>query len=103
MGPYPRSALTIEPGGDEPPPIVVAEVRRVVLEGAVPDAHVYGRRHLHVVLLLGEVALDLEDQLLALGEVRGPALADEQVGHDGVIEVALVLELTGVVLAVEVV
>jgi hypothetical protein len=47
------------------------------------------------------VALELVDQLAALGRVEGAALADEQVGHDRVVDVALLLRLAGRVLAAE--
>src|SRR4030095_1723788 len=89
----------VEPGGLEPTAVVVAHVRAVVLERALPDGDVYGRRHLHVVLLQGEVALDVVDDFAALyGTERAP-LPDEHVGHHRVVDVALVLQLLWVVLA----
>src|SRR5712664_2674178 len=56
-----RLPSPVEPRGHEPAAGVVAHVRRVVLERALPDRYEDGRRHLHVVLLLGEVALDIVD------------------------------------------
>src|SRR2546422_10770208 len=94
-------ASAFEPGGHQPAAVVVAEARRVVLQRALPDADVHARGHLHVVLLLGQMALDVEDDLAPLGEVDRPSLADEQVGHHGIVDVALVLELFPVILAEE--
>src|SRR5213594_3827100 len=90
--------LPLEPRGHEPPAVVVAHVRPVVLDRALPDRDVDGRWHLHVVLLLGQVALDVVDDLAALGRIERPPLADEHVSHHRVVDVALVLQLLGVVL-----
>src|SRR5688572_22283714 len=49
----------VQPGRQQPRAVVVAEVGAVVLERALPDRDVDSRRHLHVVLLLGEVPLDI--------------------------------------------
>src|SRR6266404_7221116 len=87
------ATLPIQPGRQETPTVVVADVGGVVLQRALPDGDLHGRRHLDVVLLLGEVALDLVDDLAPLGDVLSAALANQHVGHDGVIDVALVLEL----------
>ncbi len=47
------------------------------------------------------MTLDVVDHLAALGDILGAPLADQHVGHDGVVDVTLVLEFAGVVLAVE--
>src|SRR5207249_5420354 len=94
-----RDSSPVEPRRHEPAAVVVAHVRPVVLERALPDRDVDAGRHLHVVLLLGQVALDVVDDLAALGDVGRAPLADQHVGHHRVVDVALVLELFRVVLA----
>src|SRR5438309_1896312 len=94
-----NARLAVEPGRRQAAAVVVAHVRSVVLERAFPDGDVHAGRHLHVVLLLGQVALDVVDQLAAPGDVERAPLADEHVGHHRVVDVALVLELFRVVLA----
>src|SRR3989442_5184219 len=74
--------LPIQPGRQEPPTVVVADVGGVVLQRALPDGDLDGRRHLHVVLLLAQIALDLVDDLAALGHVLVASLAGKQVRHD---------------------
>jgi hypothetical protein len=83
--------------------VVVAEVRPVVLQRAVPHGDDHGRRELHVVLLAGEVALQLGEDLAPPGGVDRAALAHEEIGHHRVVDVALVLQLLRVVHAVHVV
>src|SRR5262245_35631521 len=61
-----RSVMTgsaVEPGRDEPPAVVVTQVRPVVLERPVPHRDVGRRRRVNVVLLPGEVPLDLVDDV----------------------------------------
>src|SRR5689334_2091572 len=96
-----RSA--IQPGRHEPSAVVVAEVRGVVLQRAVRHRGVHPADRGRVVDLLREVALDLVDQLTPLGDVVRPTLADDHVGHDGIVDVALVLHLIGKVIAKEIV
>src|SRR5512145_2541349 len=55
--------LPIQPGGHQPPAVVVAQIGAVVLQRVVPHRDVHARRRLNVVLLLGQVALDVEDHL----------------------------------------
>src|SRR2546428_6726779 len=99
---YRRStASAVEPGCGQSSAVVVAEVGAVVLERAVPDGGVGGRRELHVVLLIRQVALDVVDQLAALGDVERAPLAYEQIGDDGIVDVTLILGLAGIVLTVE--
>src|SRR5688572_8027530 len=93
--------LPVEPGGQQATAVVVADIGPVVLEGGVPDGDVDRRRQLHVVLLPGQVLLDLEDHLAALGDVERAPLAHQQVGHLRVVDVALVARLPREVLAVE--
>src|SRR5688572_26636119 len=75
----------VQPGCHEPPAVIVADVGGVVLDRGVPDADVNTRRQLHVVLLLRQVALQVVDDLAALGGVERPALPHQQVGGDGVV------------------
>src|SRR5262245_45569341 len=84
-GPNPSA---VEPGGGEATAVVVAQVRPVVLERWVPDRDVGTRGYLNVVLLLGEVALDLVDDLAPALGISRAALADQQVVEDGVAHVA---------------
>src|SRR6266849_155094 len=91
----------VEPGRLEATAVVVAHIRSVVLHGRIPDRGLGHGRQLNVVLLPGQVPLDLVDDLAALGEVLGMALANEHIRHDRIVDVALILELAGEVLAVE--
>src|SRR5215510_3167399 len=50
-------ASAVEPRGHEPPAVVIAEIRSIVLQRALPDRHVDARRRMHVVLLRGQIAL----------------------------------------------
>src|SRR5678815_3148808 len=86
----------IEPGGDEPPAVVVADVRPVVLDRRIPDADIGARRRLDVVLLLGEVPLDLVDDLAPRLRIAGAALADQHVVEHGIVHVAAIARLAGV-------
>src|SRR5215831_10998735 len=45
----PARMLPVEPRRDQPPAVVVPEVRPVVLEGGIPHRHVGAGGHLHVV------------------------------------------------------
>src|SRR5438105_3134219 len=65
-----RDPLAVEPRRRHSAADVVAEIRRVILQRAVPHRDVDLRRRRHVVLLLGEIALDVEDHLAALGHVE---------------------------------
>src|SRR5262245_32128856 len=93
--------LLVEPGGHQAPAVVVPEVGPVVLQRRRPRRHVDLRGVLHVVLLLGEVALDVVDDLLPLRRVQRAPLLHEHVGDHGIVDVALVLQLAGVVLPVQ--
>src|SRR5256885_3386025 len=99
---YRRStASAVEPGRDQSPAVVEAEVRAVVLECGVPHRRVRRRAELHVVLLVGQVALEVVDDLAALDVgVRAP-VAEKEVGEGRMVHVALVPRLAGIVLAVE--
>src|SRR5216683_7384041 len=80
-----ESGLPVEPGRGHAPAPVVPEVRSEVLEGPVPHADVDAGRHVHVPLLLGEVPLDIEEDVPSLARVHGAALAHEQIGHHRVV------------------
>src|SRR5262245_66400247 len=86
-------ASAVEPRRQEPATVVVAEIRPVVLERTFPDCDVDARGWMHVILLRGQIALQLVDDLAALCDIEDPALADQHVGDDGVVDVALVLRL----------
>src|SRR6266852_8647835 len=98
---YASSRLPVEPGGHQAAAVVVTQVGPVVLERLVPDRVVDLRTDLNVVLLLGQVSLDFEDLLPPLGGIRGPSLADQHVRYHRIVDVAVVLDLARVVLAVE--
>src|SRR5882762_9727056 len=92
----------VQPRGGQPPAEIVAEVRRVVLQRALPRRDAEPRVDLDVVLLLREVALDLVDELAPLDGVEGAPLAHDQVRHHRIGDVALVLRLAGHAVAVEI-
>src|SRR6185503_13073802 len=100
-GPAAAPALAVQPRGHQPPAVVVADVRSVVLERGVPDRDVHAGVRRDVVLLLGQVALDLVDDLAPLDGIGRPALADQQIGRHRVVDVALVARLLGIVVAVQ--
>src|SRR5262249_13241803 len=81
--------------------VVEAEVRAIVLQRAVPDRGVRRGAERHVVLLVGQIALDLVDELTALGDVERAPLPQQEIGESGIVDVALVLGLAGVVLPIE--
>src|SRR5437899_2081021 len=99
---YRRStASAVEPGRDQSPAVVEPEVRAVVLQRAVPDGGVRRGAECHVVLLVGQVALKVVDDLAALGDVERAPLPEEEIGEHGVIDMTLVLRLAGIVLTIE--
>src|SRR5437016_5434338 len=93
----------LEPRRDEPAAVVVAEVGPVVLQRTVPYRGVHLSHRRRVVDLPGEIALDVLDDLAALGGIERAALTDDHVGDDGIVHVTLILHLAGVVVAEEVV
>src|SRR5712692_1290769 len=78
----------VQPGLQKPPAVVVAQVRAVVLERAVPNRQVDGRGHLDVILLGCQVALELVDELPALRCVQGASLTDQHIRRDRIVDVA---------------
>src|SRR5436853_7140271 len=93
---------TVEPGGGQAAADVVAEVRAIVLQRAVPHGGGQPGGEGDIVLLPGEVALDLVDHLAPLADVERAPLADDEVGDHGVVDAALVPRLTRHVLTVEI-
>src|SRR5262245_54476921 len=83
----------VEPGRDQAAAVIVPEIGSVVLEGSVPHEDHYRRVDLQDVLLGGHVALDLVDELAARGDVRGAALADQEIGQDGIVDLGHVARL----------
>src|SRR5262249_2851136 len=61
----------IKPRRQEAAAPVVAEIGPVILHGGVPHPDVHAGGRVHVILLLGRVALDLVEDLAPLGHVRG--------------------------------
>src|SRR5712664_771995 len=96
-------ASALEPRRDEPTAVVVAEVGPVVLQRTVPHRGVHLSHRRRVVDLLGEIALDVVDDLAALRGIDRAALTDDHIGDDGIVHVTLILHLAGVVVAEEVV
>src|SRR5512138_3024971 len=64
----------IQPGGREPPAEVVAEVRAVVLQRALPHRDAEAGMDRDVVLLRGQMALHGVDQLTTLRHVERATL-----------------------------
>src|SRR5437867_3294970 len=95
-------ASTIQPGGRQPSTEVIPEIRRIVLQGALPRRDAEAGVDGDVVLLPGEVALDLVDQLPSLDGVERTPLAHDQVRHHRIVDVALVSRLVGHVVAIEI-
>src|SRR5262249_14554774 len=83
-----RVGSAVEPGGAQAPAVVVAEVGRVVLEGALPHGDVRPRGKVDVVLLPREVSLDLVNDVAAGLDLRGAPLLHEQVVEDRIVDVA---------------
>src|SRR3989441_7029994 len=96
-----RITSPVEPGCHESAAVVVAEVWPVVLERTVPNGNIDPRRDLDVVLLFGQVTLQVVDNLPALGDVEDTPLTDQHVGDDRVVDVTLVLRLPRIVHAEE--
>src|SRR5678815_2501782 len=71
----PGDTLAVEPCSHEAAAVIVAEIGAVVLQGAVPDRDVDSRGELHVVLLLGQIALQVVDDLAPLRHVEDAPLA----------------------------
>src|SRR5947209_3034651 len=99
IGPAP---LLVDPGGHEAPTVVEAVVGRVVLDMRVPGREDPDRSVHAEQGLVGEIALDVEHDLLSLGDVKGPALQLDHVGELGVIYAPDVERLAGHEPAVEV-
>src|SRR5262245_8673725 len=88
----------IQPCRREAAAEIVAEVRAVVLQRALPHRDAEPRMNRDVVLLRGEMALHGVDQLTTLRRVERAALTQDQVRRDGVLDVALVARFAGLVL-----
>src|SRR5438552_2399686 len=88
---------SVEPRRGEAAAVVVAEVRSVVLQRALPHRDRDRRGDLDVVLLLRQMPLQLREELAPLHGVCRPALAHEQIGDDRIVDVALVLQLLRIV------
>src|SRR5262245_12071678 len=65
-----RIRLLVEPGGHHAAAVVVTDVGPEVLHVRLPRGHRAHRRAEQEVGLLGDIALDVVDQLLALGDIE---------------------------------
>src|SRR5437660_7777909 len=97
-----ESRLLVDPGGHQPPAIVEAVVRHVVLDVRVPRREDPDRPVGPEQRLIGEVALDVEHDLLALGDVEGPPLQPDHLRELGVVHAPDVEPLAGHEPAIEV-
>src|SRR5689334_20959704 len=82
--------------------VVEARVRRVILHVRLPGPGETGAVEIHIVLLLGGVALDVENELPPRFEVPGPHLLLQHRDDRGVADVARVATLLRHVHAIEV-
>src|SRR6266446_413462 len=97
-----RLVLLVDPGGHEPAAVVEAVVRHVVLDVGLPGRDDLDRAVHAEVGLLGHVALDVEDDLLALADVEGPPLEIDHVAELRIVHVPHVERLAGHVPPVEI-
>src|SRR5215831_5436144 len=98
----PRRDSAVEPGDHEAPAVIMADVRAEVLYVGLPGRHRAHRGAVQRVYLRGDVALDVVDDLAALGHVEGPALQLDHVGELGIVHSRSVQRLPGHEVAVEV-
>src|SRR5882724_13674469 len=94
--------LLVDPDGHEPAAVVEAVVRHEVLDVGVPRRQDLDRAVHAEQRLVREVALDVEDDLLALGHVERPPLQLDHVGELGIVHAPDVQRLARHVPAVEV-
>src|SRR5215510_12254775 len=100
--PSPRRYSAFDPGDHEAPAVIMADVRAEVLYVGLPGRHRAHRGAIQRVYLRGDVALDVVDDLAALGHVEGPALQLDHVGELGIVHSRSVQRLPGHEVAVEV-
>src|SRR5215813_935266 len=86
---------TIQPGRGEAPAVIVAEVGAVVLQRGVPDGEGNDRIRLRPIDLLAEVALNVVDDLSALGDLPHPSLTQDQVGEGRIVDLQDVARAVG--------
>src|SRR2546425_6401576 len=98
---YPDTSA-VEPRGHEAPPVVVADVRREVPHRGVPGDDDAERRPVEVVRLLGEIALDVVEDLPPPARVERPALEPDHLGELRVVDPPRVARLAWDVEPVEV-
>src|SRR6267142_249295 len=100
----PASAATsaVEPCHHEAPAVVVADVRREVLDVGLPRRDGADGRAVESPDLLRDVALDVEDDLAALRHVEGAALEPDHLGELGIVHARGVVRLPRNEVAVEV-
>src|SRR5512132_6443 len=72
--PRPAPGLFVQPGGHHAPAVVVADIGPEVLHIGFPGRHRAHRGAEQDIGLLGHVALDVVDDVPALGDVEGAAL-----------------------------
>src|SRR5207244_59159 len=93
------TASAVEPGGHEPPAVVVAEIRPEVPDVPLPRRDRDRRGAVQVIDLLGEVTLDVPEDRPPPADVEGPALEPDHVGEPRVVHPAGVGGLAGQVIA----
>src|SRR5687767_12936507 len=79
--------LLVDPGGHHPAAVIEAVVRHVVLDVRLPRRDDLGRGVRSEVRVLREVALDVVDDLLALGDIERAALQLDHVGELRIVQV----------------
>src|SRR5262245_57539075 len=89
-GPSGQMGSAVEPGGHQAAAVVVAEVRRVVLEGWIPYRGQDRRVGLGAIDHLGQIALDVEEQLTPLCRILNAPLASQHVSERGVVNLHVV-------------
>src|SRR6266511_4414385 len=100
-GPLRAPHLLFEPECGGPAAVVEARVRRVVFHMGLPGSDDANRVEIDVVLLLGGIPLDVEDELPADFQLPDAHLLLQHPGQLGVIDVAAVARLLGQVHPIE--
>src|SRR5437773_1746890 len=93
---------SVEPGDHQAPAVVMAYVGAEVLDVRLPGGDGAHRRPVEPQDVLGDVALDVVNDLAALGDVEGAALELDHVRELGIVDARGVERLAGDEVAVEV-
>src|SRR6266700_2263472 len=87
--------LPLQPQGGSTTAVVESLIGGIVLHIRLPGAGEHGGVRVHIVLLLGLIALKLIDDLPAYLQVLGAPLFLEHGGHLGVVDIAPIERLVG--------